>query len=258
MQKIKFFSCISEARKFELSEILERVESIVEKHDTETLGINGMFQLLKAEKPELSKLTAVKARGFPERDKVSQLYIRRKQLLYAIKHQCTIVEKAAIASQTEFAKQVIPIISLHLKDFEKANLTEKSEKLNVFLNVLDAVANKAAIAGLGMTVYVDELKGIQAAISANTTSNKTLVVIRAKSQTQQVKNSVLTALRNLFRAIELASVEHTDKDYSQLIGELNNYLASFNAAVKTRRTRRMNMTKKETAASTPTSVATAS
>jgi hypothetical protein len=258
MQKIKFFSCISEARKFELSEILERVENIVNKHNPEALSINGMFQLLKAEKPGLSKLTAVESRGFPERDKVSQLYFRRHQLLYAIKHQAAVVEKAAVASQAPFALLIIPVIGSHLKDFKKANLTEKLEKVNVFLNVLDEAANKPAVAGLGMSVYVDELREIQVAINAATTNKKTLVSVRTRSQTQQVKISVLTALRNLFRAIELASVEHTDKDYTQLIGELNNYLASFNAAVKTRRTRRMNMTKKETAALTPTSVATAS
>jgi hypothetical protein len=249
---------ISEARKFELSEILERVERIVIAHDPEALGINGMFQLLQAEKPRLSKLTAVELRSFPEKDKASQLYIRRNQLICAIRNQSTTVEKAAVASQAVHAALVIPVIHLHLKDFNKANLTEKSEKVNVFLNALESAEMKAALTGLGMTVYVNELREIQAAISAATNTNNTVVVQRAKSQTQQVKSNVLNALRNLFRAIELASIEHTDKDYTQLIGELNNYLASFNAVVKSRRTRRMNAVKKETAASTPTSFATAS
>ncbi len=256
MQKLFFLSCISEARKFELSEIFERVIEIVEKHDPEALGINGMFQLLKAERSKLSKLTTVEARSFPDNDKVLQLVLRRKQVLNAIKQQALIVENATIASQEEFT-HVIPVIKRYLKDFQKANQTEKSEKVNVFLNVLNETANKTAIAGLSMTIYVNELKTVQDAINTFTTSIKTVVVERVRSQSYEVKRSVINALRNLFKSIELASIEHTDKDYSKLIGELNNYLLSFNTTVKARRTRRMNIAKKETAASTPTSIATA-
>jgi len=264
MQKIFFISCLSDARKFELTEILGSVEEIVIKHDPEALGINGMFQLLLAEKPGLSKLTEVGERSYPDLDVLTDLYIRRDKVLKAIKSQLTTIENAALPAQSVQSKLVLPVIKRYLKDFRSGNLTEKSGMINALLEALNNAEIITALEDLFMTVYLDELKAIQTAINDSSDSKKTSVLGRQKSQMQQVKSSVLSALRNLFKAIELASIEHTDKDYSLLVKDLNNYLAIFNTVVKTRRlVRKQNAEKKEeeqkaTAASTPTSIATAS
>ena len=47
------------ARKYELPEIVKSVTDIVEKHNPEALGINGMFVLLK------NKLIALSTLVFP-------------------------------------------------------------------------------------------------------------------------------------------------------------------------------------------------
>ena len=72
-----------------------------------------------------------------------------------------------------------------------------------------------------------------------------------------LKTSIVTALTNLFKSIELARVEHPDVDYMPMINELNQLLVSYHSLIKNRITRSKNLAKKTTVASSSTTTATA-
>lgn len=255
--KIIFYSNLSEIRKFEIQSVTESVVGIVLKHNPTSLYIQGMLNLLQTEMSGLSKLTVTVNNSYPQQDEAIQLRRRRDRVLQAIKSHAIAVEKAGVNDQAEHAAIVLPVINRYLKGFNSNNRGEKSEKVGQLLSLLSTAEMITALNKLGMTPYIDELKVIQTAVTANAAYRRDAIVSRTKSQTQEIKAKVLYALRNLLKAIELASIEHTDLDYTPLINELNNYLATLSGVLKARRTRRMNAVKKETAASTPTSIATA-
>lgn len=258
MKKISNISFITEVRIKELPEIMESVAAIVEKHNPEALGINGMFQLLKAEQPGLKALKVRTERTNPNRERFLQLQKSQMDLIVAIRNQCKVIRKANVAAQSEHLNVVYPYVKLYLNSFEKRSSLEKQSDITQFLTELKQTALQTSLTESGLKLYVDSLSSIQEELQAVYVGNKEAITTRKRSEMQLNKANALAAFRNLISAIELAVVEHTTRDYSVLITELNNYLSLQSATVKARRTRRLNYAKKETAASTPTSIATAS
>jgi|GEM_PF-2769921 len=255
--KIENVSFISEVHKLELPEILDSVVEIVERHNPESLGINGMFQLLKAEMPGVKELMVQKSKSSPAVEQLNVLRKKRKNLILAILNQCRSIEKADVEVQKQSRELVLPILRLHLKGFVKANAKEKMSYINQLLLELKVANILTAVTELGLAPYIEELKIVQSAMLVSNSLKKEVITTNKRSELQTVKKGAFSAFRNLMKAIELASIEHKDKDYSVLISELNNYLGSESSSIKSRRTRRMNCSKIETVASTPTSLATA-
>lgn len=256
--KIEKVSFISGVHKLELPEILDSVVEIVEKHNPESLGINGMFQLLKAEMPGVKELEVQKSKSTPGVEQLKVQRKRRNDLIGVILNQCKSIEKADVEIHRPSRELVLPILRLHLKDFVKANAKEKMSYINRLLLELKDANIAKAVTELGMVPYIEELKNVQSAMLVSNSLKKEVITTSKRSELQTVKKGAFSAFRNLMKAIELASIEHKDKDYSVLVSELNNYLSSESSSIKSRRTRRVNSSKKETAASTPTSLATAS
>lgn len=257
MLKIKNYSSISDFRKYELSEILESISGIIASHNPESLGVNGMYELLIAQRAEVNKLKE-EPKGFPLQTRYKALGMQRDKLVVAIMSGIRAIDKAALSTQTEKSIVVIPTIRRYLHSFRKLNLTEKLEKSAVLLKELDTTECNVALEALGLKVYFDELKLLQTELTELATGSKNMVIGFRKSHTQSVKRAVTGAIRNMFKAIELAAIDHPDKDYSELIHEINNYLSNYSIAAKARKTRKVNALNNATVASTPTSTATAS
>lgn len=256
--KIVNFSFISYARKYELPEILEGIVAIVEKYKPDTLGINGMFQLLKAEMPGLSQLLETSERTLPQTGTLNVLSFRRNSLMMAIRNQLKVLKKADIESKRASLELVLPVFKRYLISFDTANRAEKSAITLTLLDELNTETLNAALVTLEMRLLLDELKTVQGLIVTNRKARSSSIAERNRSQMQQIKANVFTAARNLFKAMEVVSVEHPELDFSKLETELNNFLKNVSVEMKSRRTRRLNAIKNETVASTPTSTATAS
>ncbi len=257
MLKIKNYSSISDFRKYELTEILESISGIVASHNPETLGVNGMYELLIAQRAEVNKLKE-EPRGYPMQNRYKELVRQRDKLVVAIRSGIKAIEKAALTTQTENSTVVIPIIRRYLNEFRKLNLTERLEKSAVLLKEIDTTERNVALEALGLKVYFDELRLLQTELTEHAAGSKSAVISFRKSQTHSVKKAVTGAIRNMFKAIELAAIDHPDKDYTELIQEINNYLSNYSIAAKARETRKVNALNNATVASTPTSTATAS
>ncbi len=256
--KLDNFSFVTEVHKLELHDFLKSVVDIVEKHDPIALSINGMFQLLKAEIPSVNELVVATDLSLPSTKSKVALGKQLNGLVSALYSQCRAIERANLVTEKQSREIVVPGIVLHLKAYSTVNLTKKLEIVSKLLLSLEGDDVKDALTDLGLLKIVDELKAVYALLKVHTTVNQTTVNTRKPSNFVSVKANALTAFRNLMKAINLACVEHKDKDYSGLLTELNNYLNSVSSKVKSRSTRRMNSSKKETVASTPTSIATAS
>lgn len=257
MKKIYNLSFITAARKYELPEIVKSVTDIVEKHNPEALGINGMFVLLKNKLPGLSIITVQTELGKPKTTELDALRKRMQNVVMGLRTQCKALELAGMANTQQQLSVVWPVISRYTYNLRKANQTEKSARLQQLLTELNSETLKTALNDLGLSIYVLELEALLMDVFTASQTNLTSVTQRNRSQMQVIKAGLFDAVRNMVQAIELAIVEHPDKDYSLLVEELNNYFSNLSAIMKARRTRRMNSIKRETVAETPTSIATA-
>lgn len=259
MTKVIVNFSFSRVRKLEFPEILDAILGIVEKHNPEALFIVGMYNLLLELKPLLDILT-VRYDRYPIPREFADQRTMRDKLLSAILSHMAAIEKAGVASTAEQAALAVPYLKRYLVGTTTGNSTVKTGRVNKMLaNLEDNAPVTTALATLGFTVYIDELKTCQQSINQNENLRRESLSSRSKATTLVAKEKISNATNNLLKAIELARLEHTDIDYMPLINELNVLLSSKQTMIKSRITRSKNSeaNKTTTAASSTTTTATA-
>jgi hypothetical protein len=111
---------------------------------------------------------------------------------------------------------------------------------------------------IGIDVYVNELIVVQNRLDTNFDVRLAENAERRIIVDKKLRSSILKALANLIKAIELAQVHVTTVDFTSVVAELNELFVAYRSLVQSRSTRNKNaQLKKETAASSTTTTATA-
>lgn len=235
-KKIVSFSFLK-VRKDEFPDLVNGVIRIGEKHNLETLGILGMFNLLKGLQSGLDELTVIN-KSHPLTEEIKAERKRRGSIIVAVLSQVTAIRKANLASETSSAALVVPFMKRYLAGLNLENVKTISGRLKKMLAAIEKnAALKTALSDLGFTVYLNELAQIQQSIDENTDQRTSDLSERPKAKTKEVRNSIGTALENWLNSTELARVEHVDLDYMPLINELNEWLATYQTLIRSRTTR---------------------
>jgi len=116
---------------------------------------------------------------------------------------------------------------------------------------------KQAATTTGINEYVDELDVLKKRIELNCATRNADNSARRMKNELNLKPSILSAISNLLKAIDLAQVHNTAVDFTPLIAELNQFFVPFMALTRSRSTRNKNADIKKTAASSSTTTATA-
>lgn len=249
----------SRVRKSEFPEIMNAILVVVEKHDPNALKIVGMYNLLLELKPLLDKLT-LKYDGYPNSAELVDLRARRDNLLGAILSHLTAIEKAKVPVVAQEATLAVPYLRSYLDGILVENTTVKTGRIDQLLTNLDDYETmNTALVALGLNVYFGELGVCQQSINQGESLRREFLSVRIKQNTLIAKEKISYAVSNLLDAIELAKIENTEIDYIPLINELNVLLSSKQTMLKSRVTRSKNSVanKTKTAASSPTTTATA-
>lgn len=231
----------------EIPELTEAILETVEKYNPESMKIAGMYNLLSAQKPLLDIL-AVKYSGYPNATDFKAQYKLRNNLLVALNSHINAIEKGRVASLIQQAQVAVPYLNGYLKGISKEPDSVKSGRVNQMLNGLtgnDEVTT--ALSVLEITPFMDELKGYQQQINRGESQRRESLAVRPKFNNKDARERVITAVRNLLNAIELAKVEHTELDYMPLINELNVVLTTRQTVIKSRTTRNSNAANKSKA-----------
>ncbi len=246
-------------RKSEYPEIMNAILEIVKKHDPVALFIQGMYNLLLELTPLLDNLT-LKYRSHPLVKELEVLRKTRDHLLSAILSQLTAIEKAKISSLILYSETAVPYLRSYLDGIGFENSTVKTGRIDQLLtNLENNDTMNVALSSLGLQVYLVELKACQLSINQGESRRIEDLSVRIKQNTLITEDKIAFAVKNLFNAIELARIEHTEIDYMPLINELNAMLSTKQMMVKSRITRSKNILtdKTTTAASSTTTTATA-
>jgi len=244
-------------QKMELPEIVDNTIQIVGKYDTEALYIDGMYRLLLAQQSNAQKLSA----RFNTRLLTSEISLLRKSTDSLV---VSIMEKSRsllrLSGVTEAAGKITELVNTQFHDYHRLNRPSKNSAVKQFLDRLETNTElTAAVDSTGMKVYVDELKVSSQSILSKTELRRVSSSEKVIADRKEMKKDIVNAISNLFKAIELSAIEHSDIDFLPLVTELNTMLMVYKSLVKSRATlNQKTPAKTETVAVTPTSSATAS
>lgn len=256
--KIEFFNS-TRIRNKEIPGVINGAITIVEKYDPVSLGIKPLFDLLVEQQLQLGSFTNSRT-GHPLSPTIQQDRKRISELCGAIVTQCKAVEKANLPTVSEAANLLLPLVKRYLLNIDKVNSKLSEGNVMNFLSVLDkSELMSQAATTIGINTYVDELKVVQNRLETNFGIRLAENAERRIIVDMKLKSAILKALANLIKAIKLAQVHVTTVDFTPLVAELNELFVPYRSLIQSRSTRSKNaQQKKETAASSPTTTATAS
>ncbi|MFZ4800319.1 MAG: DUF6261 family protein [Bacteroidia bacterium] len=223
--------------KEEVPGLVNDVVVLITKHNPTVYHIESMFNMLKEIQPELKALNS-DIRKYPRKEELNELQLQCNDLLVGFSSHLRGLQKAKMPGQLEWIRLVNPVLERYLSNSLNGTKKIKREYIGQLkiANEQDAVLH-AAFVGLGLDVYINELNVIQGKIDLLIENRTEYLSNIPISNTKRMKNVAGKALKNLFSAIHLASLEHSDLDYNPMIIELNKLITLYKSEVKLRQTK---------------------
>lgn len=221
-------------QKLDIPDIVNGTLEIVAKHKPGELHIEGMFNLLQAETDNMQRISEV-YNSHPLTPVIRDLRNQSDKIALSILAKTRTLKNLSSLSSAE--EEVKPVVERFFKGFRKLDRRSKNECVAQFLKITNNEVNlAAAIQTSGLKIYTDELRAIQQKITLNTTQRRASSSVKTIKNRKAMKIGILTATSNLYDAVELARVEHSDVDYMPLINELNKLLVPIKSDIRTRST----------------------
>ncbi len=252
------FSYLNLIRIKEIPGMVNGVTGVVKKYNPVTLGVKPFFDLLVEQESQLEPFSDPRV-SHPLTPVIKDDRKRAKELAQAIVIQAKAVEKGKLPTVSEAAFMIVPLIKKYLYKIALNNSKSLDKSVKSFLAALkDNEALNNASTTTGIDQYVDELKLIYNRMDINTETRRADNAGRRMIKEKKLRGSILGALTNLLKAIDLAQVHNTAVDYTPVIAELNELFVPYRSLTRSRSTRNKNAEiKKQAAASSPTTTATA-
>ena len=209
----------------EIPVMVNGVLGIVEKHDPETLGVKPLFDLVVEQQPQLMLLTEPRSKH-PLSPIIYDDTKRLKELAQAIDIQAKAVAKGKIPAKTDAAFEITPLIKKYLAKIAKNNSISVVNSVSSFVDLLTDKNLKTAATTIGISEYVDEISLVKNRLLLNSKIRNAENSARRITKEKKLKPTILNALTNLLKAIDLAQVHNTTVDYTSLIAEINQILVS--------------------------------
>ena len=221
--------------KIEMPRFAERMIEIVEKHNPEELAIKKMYDLLVAEKPNIEKLTD-KFGAHPLTKTIAELREMRSLRISAIRLRLKVVLKENKTHDSNQLQTVKSEINHFLKNLQSSKNDEMySQKITQFLALVASNPKLgAALDSLRFNEPLNDLKEVHEAIDEHIYRRLVSISKRPKETTAQLTNSVLTAIKNMIKLIEVAPLLNEDIDYKPLFSELNQFFSDYKNMINKR------------------------
>lgn len=224
----------SRFRKNEFRNLVNEIIATVGKYDTAAMDVKTMYDRLVVAGDQLGTLR-VRYGSHPQTEELSVVREKCRKLIITIVGQVKTLQNAQLNSQANALAKVSPFVNVYLKAIVKSDWATKSDILNEMFEILDEDTDlQNAIGELNLSVFFNEVKTLlenqQTIMDLRSESYST----RVKSNMPELKTLAITALQEMFAAIELAVIEHPEKDYTTMINGINEKLSYYTAQVKTR------------------------
>lgn len=221
--------------KIEMPRFAERMIEIVETHNPEKLAIKKMYDLLVAEKLKIEKLTD-KFGAHPLTKTIVELREMRSLRISAIRLRLKVVLKESKKHDYNQLQTVKSEINHFLKNLQLSKNDDMySQKITQFLALVASTPKlEEALDSLSFSEPLNDLKEVHQAIDKLIYSRLVSISNRPKETTAQLTKSVLTAIKNMIKQIEIAPLLNEDIDYKPLFGELNQFFGDYKNMINKR------------------------
>ena len=221
--------------KLELSSLAGDVITIVNKHNPEVLHIDTLFDMLLAQEPNIELLNNNYG-AHPITINLPPL--RKKCYRYAQE----IVSRMNFVMKEQEDNPTDEVLNAHavVRDYLFKLPSSKSQRvmLQKLKGFFEVVERDEAIETLFSEYHLtSDLNNLRSSFSRL----KVLLLKRANSKyersivkTEELSASIVKALRDLFKQIEVAALKNTDLDYAPLVIELNSTIRTMKTEVNIR------------------------
>jgi hypothetical protein len=254
MKKIYY---IDSLRTKEIGAFAFSLLSIVEKHNPELIGVKNHFDELNDLVPQLWLFTDSTTRS-EYSDLINEDRVRIKQLCNVIISQEKAILIGDLAAHREAIFILNPLITKNLTIAKYSKWMVYSVDVQKFLNEVQASELIIdACKTIGIDLFIAELSAIKLRHDENYKTRNYLKGVRVSLDRPNLRKVILTKVKTLLTAIELAPVSNKTYDFEPLMIELDRIIADINAIVRSKKTRNANkVIQKESVAPTTTSAAT--
>ena len=252
-------------RKLEYTELVNKVITIVENSNAEVLKIDGFLSLLKDKTPELELFTKDDGKH-PLTVLIDEKRKERKKILGAILSHKAGHKKMPTPGLEKAYQNAHPFLDQLLVQISKSNdkVKERITKLLITeYNHNDVF--KTAMNEIGFEIPIEKLKTVESEIAQLLVERRIAFANKRKTKPSKLMYSTTLLINKFLTSIELAAIENTNLDYTDLILQLNELISEYRALSAARKTRlsvandeNINEDKKKTVASSTTTIATAS
>jgi len=185
--------------------------------------------------------TEVKSGKHPETDKLKTNRDRCMVLITSIVSQVKNIKKANLDTQLSDLSLANVLVSDYLKPIIKADWSDRSDNLDKMFTVLDSNNNmQLALENLNLKMLFDELRILVEHQDVIKTSRASSLMRKKRANTAELRTAAITALREVFVAIELAQIQHPEADFTEMINGINRRVDYYSAQTKSRKTRNKN------------------
>ena len=226
---------LSRLLKLELPRFAERMIRIVESHNPEELQIKELYDSLVAESPKIKNLTD-KFGPHPLTQELKRLREMRSLYISAIRLRLKIVIKEDAGGACENVKIARENINHFLHNLTLSKNDEMfNQKVAHFFEKIDADAElQKALSSLKFTDHIDDLERAHNTIQKLLLEKLNSISKRPKQKAPELANSVLLAINNLFKQIEIAPIICPNLNYQDLFNELNQLLIEYRDIINKR------------------------
>ena len=183
----------------------------------------------------------VKPGKHPDTDKLKTNRSRCMVLITSIVSQVKNIKKANLESQVDDLALVDVFVRDYLKPIIKADWSDRSNNLDKMFTVLESNSSlQTAMENLNLKMLFDELRILVDHQDVIKKSRSSSLMRKKRANTAELRSAAITALREVFVAIELAQIQHPEADFTEMINGINLRVEYYSAQTKSRKTRNKN------------------
>ena len=214
--------------KLEVPQMAEQVIGIIEKHEPETLKIDGAYNLLTAKQDHIDKLF-VWYRSHPLTKELNVLRKERRLNLRKVVFHLQVVIQEDVSGVDKAVNLVKSEIERFILDFHSGKNEEvKCRMLTQFFSLIETSEElEEAFSTLNFTSFLNDLRSSHSRIMVLMKNKMTDVSFRPIEKTPFLKKSVLNGIKYMLVEIELAVLKYPEINYQPLCNELNVLLNNY-------------------------------
>lgn len=226
----------SKLLKRELPAMAKEIIAVVEKHDSEVLQINEVFELLIAQSANIEKLNV----RYGAHPLTMQLKPKRDKLITyvsVLRNQVNVAERLNAPDTAEAVETMKHAVKTQLGDLHasknEVSVHEIIEEFLMELNRNPALQNASST--LGLTSLIQDISDIHIVVKGLLTERKASISQRPKEKYTEIAASVIFAIKDLFKQLDVAYLKHTEVDYVPVFDELNATLNMYRTVINIRK-----------------------